>query len=128
MSPDLDIGRPRPGLRRSGPAVLAILALLTGCAQEGDFGRPKASAWNSLVETTGTLAAREREEPASAFPFTDDERGLRDRAWRFLMPAAGHDAFTDALANLTRSRVLPRSWRPDDPAAYYATLMDGPFR
>ncbi|RZK92044.1 MAG: hypothetical protein EOO66_10905, partial [Methylobacterium sp.] len=55
-------------------APFATLALLAGCAQEGDFGRPKAGAWNSLIETTGTLAAREREEPASAFPFTDEER------------------------------------------------------
>jgi len=109
-------------------ALAAILPMVAGCAQKGDFGRPKPGAWNGLIETTGTLAARERGEPASPFPLTDDEATLRDRAWRFLMPAAGHDAFTDALANLTRSRVLPRSWRPDDPAAYYATLMDGPFR
>lgn len=109
-------------------APFVTLALLVGCAQEGDFGRPKAGAWNSLIETTGTLAAREREEPASAFPFTDEERALRDRAWRFLMPAAGHDAFTDILANLTRTRVLPASWRTDDPAAYHDTLMAESFR
>ncbi|WP_156398925.1 hypothetical protein [Methylobacterium sp. Leaf469] len=115
-------------LSRRIATITAILVIVTGCTQQGDFGRPKPGAWNSLIETTGTLAARERGEPASAFPFTDDEITLRDRAWRFLMPAAGHDAFTDVLANLTRSRVLPRSWRPDDPAAYYATLMDGPFR
>ncbi|MCJ2034894.1 hypothetical protein [Methylobacterium sp. J-068] len=114
--------------RRAGPLSLALLALLVGCAQEGDFGRPKANAWNGLVETTGTLAARERDEPASAFPYTDDERGLRDRAWRFLMPAAGRDAFTDALANLTRTRLLPPNWRPNDPAAYHDTLMAEAFR
>jgi len=122
------IGRPRAAWRRASPAPFALLALLAGCAQEGDFGRPKAGAWNSLIETTGTLAAREREEPASAFPFTDDERTLRDRAWRFLMPAAGRDAFTDALANLTRSRLLPPNWRPADPAAYHDTLMGVAFR
>lgn len=117
--------------RSAAPARLfpvALLVLLAGCAQEGDFGRPKASAWNSLVETTGTLAAREREEPASDFPLTDDERTLRDRAWRFLMPSAGRDAFTDLLANLTRSRLLPPNWRSSDPAAYHDTLMDGAFR
>lgn len=116
----------RPRSRHLTP--LAILVLLTGCAQQGDFGRPKAGAWNSLVETTGTLAAQEREEPASTFPFTDEERTLRDRAWRFLMPAAGHEAFTDALANLTRTRVLPPSWRTDDPAAYHDILMAEAFR
>ncbi|NEU10532.1 hypothetical protein G3T14_00125 [Methylobacterium sp. BTF04] len=111
---------------RSAP--FALLALLAACAQEGDFGRPKAGAWNSLVETTGTLAAREREEPASAFPLTDDERTLRDRAWRFLMPVAGHDAFTDILANLTRTRVFPANWRSEDLDAYYDTLIAGAFR
>lgn len=109
-------------------ALLAGCAALTGCAQQGDFGRPKAGAWNSLVETTGTLAAREREEPASPFPLTDDERTLRDRAWRFLMPAAGNDAFTDILANLTRTRVLPPNWRSDDIAAYHDTLLAEAFR
>jgi hypothetical protein len=84
-------------------AGLGFLVLLGSCAQEGDFGRPKAGAWNSLVETTGTLAARERGEPSSQFPLTDEERTLRDRAWRFLMPAAGQDAFLDVLANLTRT-------------------------
>lgn len=118
----------RPALAPLVLAPLVLSGLLAACAQEGDFGRPKASAWNSLVETTGTLAAREREEPASAFPFTDDERTLRDRAWRFLMPAAGRDAFTDALANLTRSRLLPPAWRPVDPSAYHDTLMGEAFR
>jgi len=110
-------------------ALTATLAtLVAGCAQQGDFGRPKPGAWNSFIDTAGTFAARERGEPAAALPFTDDEGTLRDRAWRFLMPAAGNEAFTDILANLTRSRILPASWRPDSPEAYYAGLMDGAFR
>ncbi|MFD0937450.1 hypothetical protein ACFQ12_20005, partial [Methylobacterium trifolii] len=71
---------------------------------------------------------RERGGPASASPFTDDERTLRDRAWRFLMPAAGQDAFLDVLANLTRARILPPSWRPADFAAYHDTLIGEGFR
>lgn len=112
--------------RRAGLA--AILILFSGCAQEGDFGRPAPSAWNGLVDATGTLSAQMREQPASAFPLTDDERTLRDRAWRFLMPAAGRDAFTDGLANLTRSRILPPAWRIADAAAYHDTLIAEPFR
>lgn len=117
---------------RSAPVLFCSLlvgcASLMGCAQQGDFGRPKASAWNSLVETTGTLAAHERGEPASSFPLTDDERTLRDRAWRFLMPAAGNEAFTDILANLTRTRVLPPNWRSDDVTAYHDALLADAFR
>ena len=50
-----------PGARALGPLLLLLLG---ACAQEGDFGRPAPSAWNSLIETTGTLAARERGAPA----------------------------------------------------------------
>ena len=115
----------RPGFRSAG----LLLALLPGaCAQEGDFGRPASSAWNSLIETTGTVAAYERGAPASAFPLTDDETVLRDQAWRFLMPADDHAAFSDALANLTRARVLPSRWRRDDIPVYHNDLIAESFR
>ncbi|WP_375465189.1 hypothetical protein [uncultured Methylobacterium sp.] len=107
--------------------VLASV-LLAACAQEGDFGRPKAGAWNSLVETTGPFVARERAEPVSAFPLTDDEQTLRERAWRTLMPTTGREAFTDVIANLTRTRALPRRWRPGDVAAYHEGLVSESFR
>lgn len=119
-----------PGCRRvrlAPPATLA-LTFLVSCAQQGDFGRPKPGAWNSLIDATGALAARERGEPASTAPLTDDEQDLRNRAWRFLMPADTHEAFLDVLANLTRARVLPPSWRPNDPAAYHETLLAEDFR
>lgn len=87
------------------------------------MGRPKPGVWNSLIDATGTVAAIERGEPASIFPFTDDEQELRNRAWRFLMPAITRVAFLDILANLTRSRVLPPAWRPDDPARYHDALI-----
>ncbi|WP_147076308.1 hypothetical protein [Methylobacterium haplocladii] len=116
----------RRGLARILP--FAGLLLVGGCAQEGDFGRPAPSAWNALVDSTGAIAAREREEPSSVFPLTDDERILRDRAWRFLMPAQGRAAFVDVLANLTRSRLLPPFWRIDDIEGYHAGLIAGPFR
>ena len=107
---------------------LAGPILLGACAQEGDFGRPAPSAWNGLVDATGAIAARERGEPSSLFPLTDDERALRDRAWRFLMPAETRVAFHDVLANLTRARVLPPAWRGDDVARYHDVLVTEPFR
>ncbi|WP_342150805.1 hypothetical protein [Methylorubrum sp. SB2] len=105
-----------------------LAALLASCAQEGDFGRPAKGTWNSLIETTGTIAARERGLAASASPLTDDEEILRDRAWRFLMPAQGRAAFEDVLANLTRVRALPTGWRPDAIPAYHDGLLDQGFR
>lgn len=113
---------------KAGKLALCCLFLLTACAQEGDFGRPAASAWNQSIDTTGAITARARGEPSSPFPLTDDERTLRDRAWRFLMPAAPHVAFLDILANLARSRILPPSWRLLEPDAYFEGLVSESFR
>jgi hypothetical protein len=117
-------------IHEGGPRFLAALlaASLVACAQEGDFGRPSKSAWNGLVETTGAIAARERGLQVSRSPLTDDEEILRDRAWRFLMPAQGRAAFEDALANLTRVRALPTAWRSDDLASYHDGLLGEGFR
>ncbi|GJD33652.1 hypothetical protein [Methylobacterium aerolatum] len=119
-----------PVRRRSRPLLLAAAAsvILGACAQQGDFGRPKAGAWNSLIDATGAVVARERGEPSADAPFTDDEQDLRSRAWRFLMPADTREAFLDILANLTRARVLPPSWRSEDPARYHDALLDEGFR
>lgn len=120
-SPHAGATRPNRALRAL-PFGLA-LGLLVSCAQQGDFGRPKAGVWNSLIDATGTVAAGERGGPASASPLTDDEQDLRSRAWRFLMPVVTREAFLDIIANLTRARVLPPSWRPDDPARYHDALL-----
>ncbi|MGX7709057.1 hypothetical protein [Methylobacterium sp. Gmos1] len=117
-----------PAPRRAVPLALLAVPLLAACVQQGDFGRPAPTAWNSLIDAAGTLAAHERGEPASPFPFTEDERALRDRAWRFLMPARERSLFDAALNNLTRARVLPVGWRPADPAAYLEAITGGPFR
>lgn len=122
----------RAGSRRI-LAPLLLAALLAGCAQTGDFGRPAPSAWNALVEGTGRVAARLRDEPVSRFALTDDETELRDRAWRFLMPAQegggfSRAVFVSALANMTRARVPPAAWHPSDPALYHAALVGGPSR
>ncbi len=118
--------RIRDRLRRCAAGVPVLL--LAACAQEGDFGRPKAGAWNGLVETTGTLAARERGESAALLPLTDDERLLRDRAWRFLMPAAPEQAFRDVLGNLSRTRILPPGLFVRDVSAYHDGLVAVPAR
>ena len=81
-----------------------------------------------ILPATGSIAARSRGEPVSAFPFTDAEDELRDRAWRFLMPAKERSAFDTMLANLVRTRILPASDRPFDPAGYHDALLGEPFR
>ena len=111
-----------PG-RHGAPAALLLALFLAGCVETGDFGRPKPhSTWNAALSTTGSVAAVPRQEPASPFPFTDDEAELRNRAWRFLVPAHERAWLDRALAELVATRVLPPDAAPVDPAGYHAAL------
>ena len=118
---------PRAPTARATTAALA-LALLCACTQEGDFGRPRAGAWNSLVDATGSFSTRERGRFILDAVLTDDEQALRDRAWRFLVPTGARAAFIDRLAQLAGAHAAPPDWRPDDPGGYYAALTDAPSR
>lgn len=96
---------------------------LAGCAERGDFGRPHASLWNDTVlPFVGLVAAESREEAVSHYIFTDDETELRDRAWRFLMPAQERAFFQTQVAELARTRILPRMSRLTGDASYFNTL------
>jgi hypothetical protein len=117
------------GPDRLRPAGLVALCLaLTGCVDRGDFGRPRAGFWNDAVlPIAGAQAARSRGEPASLLPLTDAEAELRDRAWRFLMPAEPRGAVDDVLADWARARVLPRDAVPFERAAYLRAITAGGF-
>ncbi|ACL55749.1 hypothetical protein [Methylobacterium nodulans] len=104
------------------PILLLALPFAASCVQQGDFGRPAPTAWNSLIGAAGPLTARVQGEPVSLFPFTDDERTLRERAWRYLMPARDRSLFETALSDLTRAG-LPAEWRPTDPAGYFEAIL-----
>ena len=102
---------------------------LAGCAETGDFGRPKPSLWNDVVlPATGSLAAQARSEPVSGYIQTDDENELRHRAWRYMMPAHERSGFDAVIANLVRTRVLPLEVQPADRTAYHRALLGGPLR
>jgi hypothetical protein len=102
---------------------------LAGCTETGDFGRPKRSVWNDVVlPATGSLAARARGEPVSRYVYTDDENELRDRAWRFIMPAHERSWFERTVADLVRTRVLPVDLYPGDRTAYHDALTGESFR
>jgi hypothetical protein len=135
-------GRARPGaavaapdrspaarlLRRGAPSGALLAFALAGCIETGDLGRPKPSALNEIfLPSAGSLAAQVRGEPVSLYVYTDDERELRDRAWRFLMPAHERSWF-DAIINLVRTRVLPAELQPGDRGTYYHALVGEPFR
>lgn len=113
--------------RARGPVAAGLAlcgVLLGGCVERGDFGRVKShSTWNGLLETTGSVAAASRGEPASPYGYTDDERELRDRAWRFLVPAHEYAWFERALAELAATRLLPPGVRGGDPTVYHRALL-----
>jgi hypothetical protein len=118
-----------PARRPFRRLVLLVPALLLGgCVETGDFGRPRPSIWNDGLPFTGALVAGVRGEAVSSNPFTNDERELRDRAFHYLMPAATHSAFEAALANIVRTRFLPRDLLPVDATAYYRALLAPSFR
>ena len=105
------------------------LVVLSGCAETGDFGRPKNSTWNNtILPTAGNLIARARNEAVSSFEFTDDEQELRNRAWRFIMPAHERSYFDKIVAQLAYNRILPPQYVETDPQTYRHALHRGAYR
>lgn len=96
-------------------SLLFVSGVLGACAPRGDFGRPAPSIIaDNVLPFAGTMAASMRGEPASWFMLTDDERELRRRSWRFLMPAHEGQAVEAVFADLSRTRVLPPLSLPVD--------------
>jgi hypothetical protein len=115
------------GIRAAVGAMLTLAC--AGCFQQtGDFGRRHDNLiTGTLLPGAGSLLAGPRGEPVSAHPLTDDERELRDRSWRFLMPAHDGATLRMKLSELAYTRVLPPlQWHGRE--HYHATLMAGPFR
>lgn len=100
--------------------------LLAGCAaQEGDFGRPVKSYVNdTMLPGIGDRMARARGEPVSDFMLTDDEREMRRRSYRMIMPIHRGAFFARNETEWVRTRIWPdKRWRPD-PHLYYDMLRD----
>ncbi|MGJ3261841.1 MAG: hypothetical protein ACFE0R_01275 [Salinarimonas sp.] len=71
----------------------------------------------------GRVAAEARGEPAAWSILTDDERELRARAYRFLMPAHEWQVIERGLADLTRHRVTPAPLRLGIRRSYWDALI-----
>jgi hypothetical protein len=111
-------------------ALGGICLCLASCAPDiGDLGRPRPSVLNDTIyPTVGSFAALARGEQVSFFHLTDDEQELRNRAWRFIMPAHERSWFLRQLQELARTRILPVSAQDVDPRSYFAALTSGSFR
>ncbi len=113
------------------PFVAAALAgaLAAACAQQlGDLGRPERTFLSeTILPRAGDFAALARGEQVSWFSLTDDETELRDRAWRYVMPAHERSWFQRQVQELARTRIIPVSWQVHEPRLYFSTLVSGSF-
>lgn len=128
--------------RRSAwrPQLLALLALalLAGCAPNGDFGEVHPTlARNGIRDSIGYAAIAGRPISPSSFPLTDDERALRDLAYPLFEPpydrqqrysVAGEYGVigTDHRTGFNRAAYANRllSQRYRSPSTRYAQLID----
>lgn len=114
-------------IHRCLPALLAGL-FLSACNDTGDFGRPRPGIIPDMIlPAAGEWNARLRGEASSWFRMTDDEKQLRDRAWRLVLPANARDEFERQLSALIHQRVLPVAAESRNVADYFNALMSGSF-
>lgn len=120
-----------PRARSIWLTTVGMTALAAGaCAPHvGDLGRAQPSVWNeTLLPAVGAYAAWGRGEQVSPFHLTDDEIELRNRAWRYVMPAHERSWFHKEVQELARTRIIPVSWQSVSPDRYHAALMSESFR
>lgn len=109
--------------------VLLGLGLSACAADVGDLGRARPSLWHSdIYPAAGYYVSWARGEQVSRFHLTDDERELRDRSWRYIMPAHEQSWFQKHVQELARTRIIPVSWQTTEPDRYAVALVHGPFR
>ena len=97
------------------------LFVLHGCAERGDFGRPRETALSRFLTPL--------DGPTNAsFPWTDDEQEMRNRAWRFLMPARERWFLDRIIYDAARSGYLSADYFPETLTWYYESLMGDAFR
>jgi hypothetical protein len=108
-------------------AAVLVLLSISACARPiGDFGRAEASP---LADSTAhvTDIAREISAPASVLNWTDEEREMRDRIWRYLVSPDGYDWLGDSFTELTRLGFGRAHFRPTPKDAYYRWLHGTTF-
>lgn len=109
-------------------AMLAAVSASACTATTGDLGRPRPTVWSQLIAPeTGFWSATARGEQASYFRLTDDEEQMRDRAWRFVMPASPNSVFQGEVSNLAHTRIMPVAAQSTDVSDYFRGLTSISF-
>ena len=118
------------GVARGRAFLAAGLALLmSACAApRGDFDRPKPGIVNdAFLPMVGREFARGRGEPVSYAMLTDDEKELRDRSYRLVMPIHRRGFFARSRVELVRTRIWSDERYRPDPSLYYRKLRGDGF-
>jgi len=116
-----------PSRRLRCEGVAAALALFfSGCY--GDFGRPRETIFSIdrpvWVEEQAAIALG---EPGSVYPFTDDERLLRQLAYGLIRPPYSYDRWYYFVWQFRRTLVVPYSTEVYDYTVYLADLLSAPY-
>lgn len=115
--------------RRGRRLAALLVGLCAGaCMGTGDLGRPRQDYWSQVVAPqAGFWSATARGEAASHFRLTDDEEQLRDRAWRFIMPAHERSVFQRQVSDLAHHRILPVEAQSSAVSDYFVALTSGSY-
>jgi hypothetical protein len=109
--------------------LLAFHAAVTGCALNGDFGRVRPELVSDDMHAwVGRAAVKPYGIPPSVYPFTDDERQLRDFAYQLIEPPYERNRWYSVLNEYGLSRKFQPDWYAFDVSTYSRQLMMKPYR
>ena len=111
--------------------MLALLGVTVACTARptGDFGRARAGVLHDeVMPTIGRVRAEQAGEPVSRFNWSDEEREMHDRVWRFLVAAHARDWFYDTAVELQRTRLTGATDHRFTRDRYYRWLHRTAFR
>lgn len=112
--------------RRQAAAAAFVLALLTGCSTNGDFGRVHTSLQSDDMHAwLGPAAYRPPAQPPWRHQLTDDERRLRDYAYPLIEPPYDRNRWYSAISEYGLSN---RPWPYPDRSAYASRLFQTAYR
>lgn len=110
-------------------AIAAVAALLGGCSANGDFGRVKTGlVRDGIHDWMGPAAAQQAGLPVSAFPYTEDERLMRDLAFPLIEVPYERQRWYSIIEEYGINRGIQQQWFVFNIAAYEQVLMQTAFR
>jgi hypothetical protein len=109
-------------------ATFAALAFLFGGCY-GDFGRPRQTILSvDRPAWVGDQAAAAPGEPPSVYPYTDEERLLREYAYGLIRPPYSRQRWYFILGEFRRVSAIPYYGENYDYQAYALKLLTKPYR